>query len=178
MLPLGLFRAGTGIGFVLIADGFTDKGITSGQELYYSNAAFNPEPATDKKKHSLLLKDAIRDKLVLAFEDTRRDDRKCDDDFNDALFFLSVDPAGAVNSAGIPAVNYSIKEADGDGIADNFDDYPTDAAKAFNNFYPSANKVNTLAFEDLWPSTGDHDFNDMVVEYQVNQVSNSQNKVT
>ena len=34
-----------------------------------------------------------------------------------------------------------------------------------------------MAFEDLWPYKGDYDFNDMVVDYNFNQVTNAQNKV-
>jgi LruC domain-containing protein len=34
-----------------------------------------------------------------------------------------------------------------------------------------------LAFEDLWPAKGDYDFNDMVTRYNINQVTNAQNKV-
>jgi LruC domain-containing protein len=33
------------------------------------------------------------------------------------------------------------------------------------NYFP-ANGYGTLAFEDLWPSKGDYDFNDMVIDYQ------------
>jgi len=33
------------------------------------------------------------------------------------------------------------------------------------NYYPS-NGYGTLAFEDLWPSKGDYDFNDLVIDYQ------------
>jgi len=36
----------------------------------------------------------------------------------------------------------------------------------------------TLAFEDLWPATGDYDFNDLVMDYQYKIVTNGNNKVT
>jgi hypothetical protein len=32
----------------------------------------------------------------------------------------------------------------------------------------------TLAYEDLWPSKGDYDFNDLVVDYDFNIVKNNQ----
>ncbi|UAM98694.1 LruC domain-containing protein [Polaribacter litorisediminis] len=38
--------------------------------------------------------------------------------------------------------------------------------------YPSYS--GTLAFEDLWPSTGDYDFNDLVVDYDFNIIKNNQ----
>ncbi|NJN34296.1 MAG: hypothetical protein HC817_08645 [Saprospiraceae bacterium] len=55
---LGRFSANTGIGIALIADGFRNGGITSGNNIYYSNPAFNPEPLRQHKQHSILLRDA------------------------------------------------------------------------------------------------------------------------
>jgi LruC domain-containing protein len=67
-------------------------------------------------------------------------------------------------------------DADGDGVADANDEYPNDVNKAFNNLYPSASH-GTLMFEDLWPGKGDYDFNDLVVNYQYNTVTNAANQV-
>lgn len=44
------------------------------------------------------------------------------------------------------------------------------------NHYP-ATGPGTLAFEDLWPGKGDYDFNDLVVDYQFEIVSNITNHV-
>ncbi|NLH53483.1 MAG: LruC domain-containing protein, partial [Bacteroidales bacterium] len=70
-----------------------------------------------------------------------------------------------------------IADADGDGVGDQDDEYPTDPFRAFNNYYPSSNGFATLAFEDNWPNKGDYDFNDVVVDYQLNRVTNSQNQL-
>ena len=67
-------------------------------------------------------------------------------------------------------------DTDGDGVADVDDDYPTDATRAFNNFYPAPG-YGTLAYEDLWPGKGDYDFNDLVCDYRFKTVSNASNKV-
>jgi LruC domain-containing protein len=67
-------------------------------------------------------------------------------------------------------------DADGDGVADADDEYPNDVNKAFNNLYPSASYA-TLMFEDLWPGKGDYDFNDLVLNYQYNTVTNASNQV-
>lgn len=67
-------------------------------------------------------------------------------------------------------------DADGDGVPNDADEYPNDRTRAYNNFYP-ASGTNTLAFEDLWPSYGDYDLNDMVIGYKFKIVSNSQNQV-
>jgi len=68
-------------------------------------------------------------------------------------------------------------DSDGDGVADNLDDYPADPARAYDNWYPGKNNWGSLAFEDLWPSKGDYDMNDMIVDYQFRVVSNAQNKI-
>ena len=67
-------------------------------------------------------------------------------------------------------------DADGDGVPDAEDAYPTDPTRAFNNYYP-ASATSTLAFEDLWPSKGDYDMNDIVVDYQFKNVINTENKL-
>lgn len=70
-----------------------------------------------------------------------------------------------------------ITDTDGDGVSDVLDEYPTDASKAYNNYYPSASSYATLAFEDNWPSRGDYDMNDLVIKYKYNVVTNASNNV-
>lgn len=53
-------------------------------------------------------------------------------------------------------------DQDGDGVTDSNDDYPTDPTRAFKSYFPTAGK-QIVAFEDLWPSLGDFDFNDMIL---------------
>jgi hypothetical protein len=65
-------------------------------------------------------------------------------------------------------------DSDGDGISNEEDAYPLDASMAFENFYPSAG-YGTLAFEDMWPSKGDYDFNDLVVDYQFKIITDASN---
>lgn len=66
-------------------------------------------------------------------------------------------------------------DSDGDGVKDQFDDYPNDPDRAFNSYYPASK--GTLAYEDLWPAKGDFDFNDLVVDYQFKTVTNANNFV-
>ncbi|NRB60461.1 MAG: LruC domain-containing protein [Winogradskyella sp.] len=70
-----------------------------------------------------------------------------------------------------------ITDSDGDTVPDDEDDYPDDPNKAYDNFYPGENSFNTLAYEDLWPSQGDYDFNDLVVDYRFNEITNANNAV-
>jgi LruC domain-containing protein len=41
------------------------------------------------------------------------------------------------------------------------------------HFNSTSSYSGTLAFEDLWPSTGDYDFNDLVVDYDF-KIKNNQ----
>lgn len=70
-------------------------------------------------------------------------------------------------------------DTDGDGVNDSSDEYPNDATKAYNNYYPSSAPTSgaTVAFEDQWPIKGDYDMNDVVVSYRYKIVTNSANKV-
>lgn len=68
-------------------------------------------------------------------------------------------------------------DGDGDGIPDVLDDYPTDATRAYNNYYPASAGGGTVAFEDQWPSKGDFDMNDVVVGYRYQVVTNAANNV-
>lgn len=73
------------------------------------------------------------------------------------------------NSTNCPQSN---NDSDNDGCPDNEDTYPNDPARCLDNY-----KTGSLAFEDLWPSKGDYDFNDMVVDYELKTTTNSNNKV-
>jgi len=45
-------------------------------------------------------------------------------------------------------------------------------------FYPSELTNATIAFEDLWPYSGDYDFNDLVITYNIGTTLNAENNVT
>lgn len=173
---LGAFGPGTEIGWVIIADGFRNGTITNGNWTLYSDDYLNPVSQPSKKQHAVFLNDVGRGKFLLGFEDIRRDGSS-DNDFNDAIFYVTANPISAVNTENIPLPEYTQPDTDGDGVPDTLDDYPTDPQRAFNNFFPSETTVGTLAYEDLWPAKGDYDFNDMVIDYNFNQVTNGQNKV-
>ena len=69
------------------------------------------------------------------------------------------------------------KDSDGDGVPDNEDDYPNDATRAFNVYYPNQTGWGTVTFEDLWPGKGDYDFNDLVLDYHFKSVLNASNQL-
>jgi len=171
-----VFPAGTSIAWFFIANSFTNAtSVGAGYGTYYSDKRFNPETNADKKKHNVILKDNARKLLLIGFEDINRE-TSSDEDFNDGVFYSTVTPYTAVRVEDIKPID-TPTDTDGDGVGDSLDEYPTDKDRAFNNYYPSKNNVGTLAFEDLWPNKGDYDFNDLVIDYNFNQVSNADNKV-
>lgn len=68
-------------------------------------------------------------------------------------------------------------DTDGDGVVDREDSFPDDAEKAFEMFTPSKYGWGTVAFEDLWPSNGDYDFNDLAVNYRAIAILNAEGNV-
>lgn len=67
-------------------------------------------------------------------------------------------------------------DSDEDGVPDLIDDYWDDGSRAYDNYYPDGD-TGTVVFEDLWPGTGDYDFNDLVIGYQFKTVTNAANEV-
>ena len=68
-------------------------------------------------------------------------------------------------------------DSDNDGVPNGSDEYPEDASRAYNTWYPGEKAFGSLAFEDLWPAKGDYDFNDMVVDYKFKKIKNSDNEI-
>lgn len=100
---LGSFPAGTNIGWVLIANGFNSNTstVTNGNWILYSTPQYNPEADSNLRVHNVLLYDSTTNKVVLGFEDIRRDYSNCDQDFNDALFYITATPDTAINIANV-----------------------------------------------------------------------------
>jgi LruC domain-containing protein len=176
-IRLGNFSAGTRIGFFLIADGWTGTRVdTSGKPTYYSRSALNPESDEASRHHMAMLLHQGTGKAVLGFEDLNRNSSGCDHDFNDALFTVSWNPFAAIKTQQFaPLPNRT--DSDQDGISDNVDEFPLDASRAFNRYFPSDTGWGIAAFEDLWPRLGDFDFNDLVVRYRIRETKNSKQEV-
>lgn len=167
---MGIFQPGTTIGWFLVADGFQYRAnVNSNAQHYYSIPALNPEVNPANKQHSILVHDAVTDRLLIGFEDLKRD-YGSDDDFNDVVFYVSVNPIEAVDLGDVPPMD-TPADRDNDGVSDLFDDYPDDPAIAFDNHTFGEDSWGTLAFEDLWPDKGDYDFNDLVIDYNFNQIT-------
>ncbi len=174
---LGRFPAGKSIGFVVVPHGWNGKGTYVGptSDVWYSIPSFNTSDPL-MPKHLLLFNDTSRQQILFTFEDQGKY-QGSDQDCNDGICYLTINPIQSVNAKNVPVLATTMVDQDHDGIPDYSDDYPTDPTKAFNNYTPSKTGLGTLAFEDLWPSRGDYDFNDLVLSYRFNQITNAQNKV-
>ncbi|MBT4967882.1 MAG: LruC domain-containing protein, partial [Bacteroidetes bacterium] len=166
----------TSIGWFLVAQGWNSgtSQVGNGTHVLYSDSHLNPEADTSLQKHCVLLYDEYRELFIMGFEDIIRTGG--DHDFNDAVFTVIANPIENTNRDTTERTD-PVNDADGDGVADVSDDYPNDPNKAFDNYYPSETTFGTLAFEDLWPGKGDYDFNDLVIGYNLNSITNADNDV-
>ena len=173
---LGEVPGGMMIGWFIVADGFVSGSmVDSTKPHYYSDNILNPESNPLLRQHVIQAYDWETESIILAFEDLNRQGG-ADNDFNDLIFKVRATPFSALDITGLPPINPD-DDSDGDGIPDEFDDYPSDPDAAFNNYTPSQYGWGTLAYEDLWPQLGDYDFNDLVIDYNINQVTNASNQV-
>lgn len=198
-VSLGRIAAGRAVGFFVVANGWSATGRTlAGKSvpgvnekidrkwIFYSLKGLNPEPSDSNNinQHTVLLKDEALtgtdgkayQRLVLGFEDNRRDLGGSDNDFNDVILAVHVSPSSAIgNLAGLSQLVSSTTDpdTDKDGVKDSVDEFAADAAKAFSRWYPGSSSWGTLAYEDNWPSMGDYDFNDLVVRYRSREVLNA-----
>lgn len=176
---LGQFDGGTGIGWFLVANGYnySSRTVGAGNWIVYSDSRLNPETQASKKQHIVQLYDETRDLIILGFEDILRDNGACDNDFNDAIFYVTANPIEAIDRSGLEAIKKSI-DSDGDGVYDYDDEFPLDPTKSATSYSPSITTNGSLCYEDNWPSMGDYDFNDMVVDYKYTYYTNANNDLT
>ena len=174
-VSLGTFSAGTGIGWFLVPNAWNGTEALDLPGVKYSNKDFNTFTADIYRQHTVLLKDEIREILLLGIEDTSRP--AGDNDFNDAVFYVSANPFSAIVTDQLENTRTSGSDRDDDGIADHNDAYPDDPERAFDVFAPGSELFGSVAFEDNWPQRGDYDLNDVVIDYQYRLVTNARNQV-
>ncbi|WP_321285729.1 DUF4114 domain-containing protein [uncultured Sunxiuqinia sp.] len=120
-VKIGSFPAGTGIGWVLLANGWNGSKVTSGQWQVYSNPDYNPESDPSLRYHNVLLADPENKRVFLGFEDIRRDWSSCDNDFNDAIFYVTANPYTAIKTVNLTDVNSAtnVTSANAGGLESN-----------------------------------------------------------
>ncbi len=175
-IKLGRFNAGTTIGFVLLSNAWNGSSINSSAMKLFTDPVLNPETVPSLQQHTVLLSYPQQNLFLVGWEDQNRQSPSCDHDFNDVVIYATSNPITAISTTNVQVVDSS-KDSDHDGISDQFDQFPNDPLRAFNNYYPSQTSYGTLAYEDLWPTTGDYDMNDLVVNYRYNYITNGQGKV-
>ena len=120
---IGSFEAGTGIGWVLIADAWnaTDAEVGDSAWELYSNPDYNPETDTSLRLHNVLLEDAVNERIVLGFEDVLRDDNSCDNDFNDAIFYITASAYEEINTNNFADITsaYDVSSGNEGGLESN-----------------------------------------------------------
>jgi len=176
---LGLFEAGTSIGWFLVPNGWNSQDTIveeqTNKHVRFSNSNLNVFTTQSYESHTVLLADPGNELVYLGIEDLNRPSG--DNDFNDAVFCLSVSPYEAINISSVPKIQSTIIDDDGDGVPNNEDDFINDPNIAFTSFVPGENTFNILSFEDFWPAKGDYDMNDMVINYNFAEYRNAENKV-
>lgn len=172
---LGIFPAGTTIGWFLIPNGWNGNNVAMNNDVRYSDKAYNTFTYDPYRSHVVQLMDDTREILLLGFEDLNRPGG--DNDFNDAVFYVTANPFSAVDVSDMERTTSNGNDADNDGIPDVSDAAPNDPTYAFQAFSPAQNQYASLIFEDQWPVKGDYDMNDMVVDYNVEERLNAANKV-
>jgi hypothetical protein len=124
-VKLGTFPAGTGIGWVLLANAWNSNASTVGNGLWqlYSNPDYNPEAQENLRYHNVLLSDPENERIILGFEDIRRDYGSCDNDFNDAIFYVTANPYTALKTTNFADVESAtdVTSANDGGLESNGD---------------------------------------------------------
>jgi LruC domain-containing protein len=178
-VSLGRFSAGTTISWFLVPDGWvpSQKAVSDTYHpIRYSDRNLNTFTSSAYRSHTVLLADPVRQLLLLGFEDLDRPSG--DNDFNDAVFYATASPYSAINTTNMVQTKTYGTDTDGDGVPDSQDVAPNDPTYAFVQYSPSSTQFGTLAFEDSFPSQGDYDMNDLVVDHQFELRLNAANKVT
>ena len=119
---IGTFPPNTGIGWVLLANAWQGGQVTSGYWQLYSNPDFNPESNETLRYHNVLLADPENERISLGFEDIRRDRSSCDNDFNDAIFYVTASPYSAMtttNYADVSSATDDVSSANDGGLESN-----------------------------------------------------------
>lgn len=173
-VSIGTFPAGTGIGWVLVANGWNGSTVTSGQWKLYSDPDFNPETDPNLRHHNVLINDPDNQRVILGFEDIKRDLSSCDNDFNDAIFYVTANPFSAMRTANYADIADSADVTSGNdgGLESNGDLASLIAKRNFarikNNSFLNKKVIqapmvragiqmrnaNTQSLESLFPDTG------------------------
>ncbi len=197
------FQDGDRIGFFMIADGWrtANQVVTGwtrggplpsldpqvndgvGLGLYTTIDDINPELAHGGHHHqsrhfAMLRMEGRADFLegrswfLCGVEDLDR--QGADEDFNDVVLAIDVQPPLAAAGTRVPGHDKS--DLDGDGVRGLDDLFPLDPDRAWIRNEPDSG-LTVVAFEDFYPTRTDSDFNDAVLAFRFVSATSSHNAV-
>lgn len=145
--PQDEFPAGTVIGWFILSNGFQSPDKYGGSEVNEINPSAS-WISSDVNNQYITLADKKSGKFIIGVEDGGNQS------YCDLLFYAESTPGDAIGEEGHPTI-------------------PNPGEK------PDAveTKIGTLAFEDIWPTGGDYDMNDFIVEYRHELTFDSDNRV-
>lgn len=167
-----VFPAGYTVGWMIVSNMFPNDGGTyywSGLSkieerikwaygnnfTIYSNqsANYNQQPGC------ISLYDKKSQRIIVGFEDQAYNNlSNSDKSYEDVLFYVEADPIEAVINPDSP-------------------DIPVIDGGTGNEILVTEKTKGTLAFEDVWPTGGDYDMNDVIVEYESIVTFNNKNQI-
>lgn len=199
-----VFEAGERVAFFLVADGWNKEPLiknwidgemplpssdpavnaTFGRGCFTTLDKLNPEQAENAPslaRHlAMIWMPAVNGfmggepYLVCGFEDIKRTHWGCDNDFNDLVFLVSASPIEALDET--EAFNFEPGDPDGDLITGANDHFPQDPTRAFVvRVPPTGHRV--VGFEDRYPWIGDADYNDAVLAWSAEQITDAQGRI-
>lgn len=171
---LGKFNAGTTIGFFIVSNGWNGTSVDGSKDILYSIPALNPESNPADRAHMVFLQ--RNNKFILGFEDNRLNFPGTDKDYNDVVYYATVVSPAKVDKDRVHPLPGG-GDCDNDGVPDGTDEFPCDPDRAYTCECACGGKYSTLAFEDLWPSKGDYDFNDVVMLYNFKTILHANGRV-
>jgi hypothetical protein len=133
-VKIGTFPAGTGIGWVLLANAWNGSSVTNGAWRLFSNPNFNPETNPALRHHNVLLNDPNNNRVFLGYEDVRRDVSYGDSDFNDAIFYITASSYSAMRTSNLADISSAtnVSSANNGGLESKGDLATLIAKRNFN----------------------------------------------
>lgn len=150
------FPKGYTVGWFVYADGYifdSTKRKEHVDEIDVTKPLLTSNPASGKPQSFITVKDEKSGTVIIGLEDGGNKS------YCDLIFHIEANPGSSI---------------------DNPDRPSTDPGEGGGGEKPDAveNRSGTLAFEDIWPSGGDYDMNDVIVEYTRSVFFNTRNMVT
>lgn len=149
--PSEKFPAGYTIGWFIYSDGYDMSSYADRADQIKPDASL--VTSNDARMQYIALDDKTTAKVIIGVEDGGNQS------YCDLLFYAEVSPENAIDNTNKP----SIDDPDKPNELDKPDGVET--------------KTGTLAFEDIWPTGGDYDMNDFIVEYRHEVTFNKDNRI-